>query len=274
MAGDGSVAISCWEQYFKPVKNGIWPYVNSLSRWKGSNPNGNKLLRSHLEQAIHMLLRAASARREASSFADSSNTFEVAIVKHLTLAAALFAIGVTPAFADNERGLYLGAGVGLFNIEIDDLRDVAATSEGFDSDDTVYKVFAGWRFAPFIAVELDYLDLGAPEDRIQPCRLSPEYQCTPINVEAEISGVAPYLIGTLPLGRLELFAKVGYYFYDIEINAESLGSLDDSNEDLVYGAGLGITLFEHLHARLEYEIIDISEVDDANAAWLSGAWRF
>ena len=184
-------------------------------------------------------------------------------MKHLTLAAALFAIGVTPAFADNERGLYLGAGVGLFNIEVDDVRDVASTVEGFDADDTVYKVFAGWRFAPFIAVELDYLDLGAPEDRIQD-----------INVEAEISGVAPYLIGTLPLGPLELFAKVGYYFYDIEINAENLGSLDDSNEDLVYGAGLGITLFEHLHARLEYEIIDVSEVDDANAAWLSGAWRF
>jgi outer membrane immunogenic protein len=187
----------------------------------------------------------------------------VAIVKHLTLAAALFAIGVTPAFADNERGLYLGAGVGLFNIELDDVSDVTAAVEGFDADDTVYKVFAGWRFAPFIAVELDYLDLGAPEDQIQQ-----------INVEAEISGVAPYLIGTLPLGPLELFAKVGYYFYDIEINAENLGSLDDSNEDLVYGAGLGITLFEHLHARLEYEIIDVSEVDDANAAWLSGAWRF
>ena len=137
-------------------------------------------------------------------------------MKHLTLAAALFAIGVTPAFADNERGLYLGGGVGLFNIEVD-------TVEGFDSDDTVYKVFAGWRFAPFIAVELDYLDLGAPEDRIQgPCRLTPELPMhEPIDVEAEISGVAPYLIETLPLGPLELFAKVGYYFYDIEINPKA-----------------------------------------------------
>jgi opacity protein-like surface antigen len=187
----------------------------------------------------------------------------VVIVKHLILAAALFAIGVTPAFADNERGLYLGAGVGQFNIEVDDVSDVASTVESFDSDDTVYKLLAGWRFAPFIAVELDYIDLGAPEDEIQQ-----------VNVETEINGVAPYLIGTLPLGPIELFAKVGYYFYDIQINAESLGTLDDSNEDLVYGGGLGITLLEHLHVRLEYEIIDISEVDDANALWVSGAWRF
>ena len=50
--------------------------------------------------------------------------------------------------------------------------------------------------------------------------------------------------------------------------------MSDSGEDLVYGVGIGLTFFEHLHARLEYEIIDVSEVDDANAIWLSGAWRF
>jgi opacity protein-like surface antigen len=184
-------------------------------------------------------------------------------MKHLALAMALVAFGAAPAFADNERGLYIGAGVGQFNVEIDNLDELGDTVESFDSDDTTYKVFGGWRFAPFFAVELDYIDLGAPEDTVGSTRL-----------EAEINGVAPYLIGTLPVGPIELFARVGYYFYDIELNAQDIGSIDDSNEDLVYGAGLGITLFEHLHARLEYEIIDISEVDDANAAWLSGAWRF
>jgi hypothetical protein len=49
---------------------------------------------------------------------------------------------------------------------------------------------------------------------------------------------------------------------------------DSSDEDLVYGAGIGLTLFDHLHARLEYEIIDISDLDESNALWLSGAWRF
>jgi hypothetical protein len=47
-----------------------------------------------------------------------------------------------------------------------------------------------------------------------------------------------------------------------------------SDEDLVYGAGVGVVLFDHLNARLEYEIIDIADVDDANAVWLTGAWRF
>ena len=178
-------------------------------------------------------------------------------------AAAAFAFGMSPAFADNERGLYAGVGVGQFNIEVDDVDTTDELREAFDSDDTVFKVFAGYRFAPFIGVELDYIDLGGPEDTIEN-----------VKVKAEINGVAPYLIGTLPLGPIEVFARVGYYFYDVEISGEDLGSVDDSGEDLVYGAGVGLTLFEHLHARLEYEIIDVSEVDDANAIWLSGAWRF
>jgi hypothetical protein len=35
-----------------------------------------------------------------------------------------------------------------------------------------------------------------------------------------------------------------------------------------------MTFFEHLHGRLEYEKIDSNVVDDADAIWLSGAWRF
>lgn len=179
------------------------------------------------------------------------------------LAAALFALGVVPAFADNESGLYLGVGIGQFNVEIDDVDTADDIEEAFDSDDTVWKAFAGWRFMPFIGVELAYIDLGRPEDTVEDVR-----------VETEISGIAPYVVGTLPVGPVEFFAKVGYYFYDVKINGQDIVSVDDSGEDLVYGAGVGLTLFEHLHARLEYEIIDVSEVDDANAIWLSGAWRF
>lgn len=180
-----------------------------------------------------------------------------------TLAAAVLACGMTAAHADNERGLYLGVGVGQFNVEVDDIDTTDELEEAFDSDDTVFKAFGGWRFNPFIAVELDYIDLGGPEDTIENVR-----------VKAEIDGIAPYLVGTLPIGPIEGFVRVGYYFYDVEISGEDLGSIDDSGEDLVYGVGVGLTLFEHLHARLEYEIIDVSEVDDANAIWLSGAWRF
>jgi hypothetical protein len=190
---------------------------------------------------------------------------EIAMKRGLCAVAlvAFAALGVTPVFADNDSGLYAGAGVGVFNVKIDSVEDLTDTVGSFDTDDTSFKVFGGWRFSQYISAELAYIDLGKPNDTVNDQR-----------IEAEINGVAPYLVGTLPLGPIELFAKAGYYFYDIKVNAESIRALDDSNEDFVYGAGIGITIFGRLNAQLEYEIIDVSELDDSNALWLSGAWRF
>jgi len=178
------------------------------------------------------------------------------------------AMAAAPAIADENQGLYLGAGVGLFNLEIDDFEDI--TSDTFDSDDTSLKIFGGWRFNPYFAAELAYIDFGGPEDTVDSGGVN-------VDVQAEIAGFAPYLVGTLPLGIFELFAKVGYYFYDVDFTASAPGvSASDSisDEDLVYGAGLGLVLFDHLNARLEYEIVDVSDVQDAYAIWLTGAWRF
>jgi hypothetical protein len=187
----------------------------------------------------------------------------IAAVLTLALAAA-----AGPVFADENKGFYLGAGVGEFSLEVDDIEDI--TGANFDSDDTSLKAFGGWRFNPYFAAELAYIDFGGPEDTLT-------LAGTPVNADVEISGIAPYLVGTLPLGIFELFAKVGYYFYDVEVTASGGGvsaSDDMSDEDLVYGAGVGLVLFNHLNARLEYEIVDVSDVEDASALWLTGAWRF
>ena len=37
---------------------------------------------------------------------------------------------------------------------------------------------------------------------------------------------------------------------------------------------LGVTLFQHLNTKIQYEFFDNDEVDDAYALWLTGAWRF
>lgn len=181
----------------------------------------------------------------------------------LITSAILIALGSAPAFADENSGFYVGAGVGQFNAKIDNAADVADTVGGFDADDTTMKFFAGWRFNPYVALELDYLDLGNPEDRIDSRR-----------VNADVNGFAPYIVGTLPVGPVELFAKAGYLFYDVKVDVDNLRVIDDNTQDFVYGGGIGVTLFDHLNTRLEYEVIDIGAVDDANALWLSAAWRF
>jgi OOP family OmpA-OmpF porin len=186
-------------------------------------------------------------------------------MKTLTALVLLFFAATTSFAADNESGLYLGAGVGQFNVEIDDVTDVANAVDNLDSDDTSFKIFGGWRFNNWLSAELAYIDFGGPDDDV-----------AGNNLEAEIDGFAPYIIGTLPLGPIEVFAKAGYLFYDlnVKVNGDRVGSKSGSDEDFVYGAGLGITLFERLNARLEYEIIDVSELDTSDALWLTGSWRF
>jgi hypothetical protein len=174
---------------------------------------------------------------------------------------------------ENEQGFYIGGGVGQFNVQIDDVDDTDDAIQRLDDDDTAWKLFGGYRFNPHIAVELAYIDFGGPSDEFSADGSSGDYT-------VELNGLAPTLIGTVPLGPVDLFAKVGYYFYDVEIDADfdDLGddvfNSDDSGEDLLYGFGVGMTFFERLNAKLEYEKIDADRIDDADALWFSGAWRF
>jgi outer membrane immunogenic protein len=184
---------------------------------------------------------------------------------------ALGSFGSTSALADNDGGLYLGGGVGQFDIEIDGLDGVDEAIGRLDDDDTAWQAFVGWRINPYISLQAAYVDFGRPED---------DFTTSTGNhgkFRAKLSGFAPSIIGTLPLGPVELSAKLGYYFYDLEIRGD-IDDLDvdtdDSGEDLMYGFGVGMTFFERLHAKLEYEKIDLDNVDDSNAFWLTGAWRF
>jgi opacity protein-like surface antigen len=185
-------------------------------------------------------------------------------MKRLLFALSLFVLGISPGLAqENTDGFYVGLGLGQFNVEVDNLDEAGDVASDFDADDTSWKIFGGWRFNPYFALEVAWIDLGGPEDDV-----------AGESVEADISGVAPYAVATLPLGIFEIFGKVGYYFYDVELNVADLDVIDGSDEDFVYGAGVGLTFFEGLNFRLEYEIIDVSDVDDANALWLTGAFRF
>jgi hypothetical protein len=183
------------------------------------------------------------------------------------LLACILLLGfASTALADNDQGLYLGAGVGYFRLKAEQIPGAQPITGEFDSEDVSFKAFAGWRFNRYLAAELDYIDFGKPNEDV-----------SGVEVNASINGVAPYLVGTLPLGPLELFAKVGYLFYDlkIEVADQEVSSLSGDQDDLLYAAGLGITLFGRVNAALEYETVDVSgAVRDADALWLSGAWRF
>jgi OOP family OmpA-OmpF porin len=182
------------------------------------------------------------------------------------------AAGVSYA-AENPSGFYVGAGIGQFNVNIDDIDQTDNAIERLDDNDASWKAFVGYRINPYIALEAAYIDFGKPNTRSSASGSNGDYR-------VKVNGFAPYVIGTIPLGPVELFGKIGYYFYDVDLRADFDDPLkpdidsSKSDEDLMYGVGIGATFFDHLNARLEYERIDSSRLDDADALWASASWRF
>ena len=125
----------------------------------------------------------------------------------------------------------------------------------------------------------------APSSRVRLCSSHPRIiteRCAAssearnaLNVFAtEAQGFAPSFVGLLPLGPVELFARGGILWYDLEIARNDNSLADVSDRDSIFGAGIGFTIAERLNLRAEYEVVEIDGLDDPNAVWLTAAWRF
>jgi len=173
---------------------------------------------------------------------------------------ALAGAGQAVAQDDEEQqGFYVGAGVGDFSTQIDELD---GDDINFDESDAAYKLFFGYRFNQFFGAQLEYLDLGRSDSAVG-------LQ----NLEVETGGYAARIEGTLPIAFFELFATAGLMFSDVEANLGGTEVFDESDNDPVYSVGIGFEIAERAVLRLEYEVIDIETYDDAEAIWLTAAWR-
>jgi hypothetical protein len=179
-----------------------------------------------------------------------------------------------PAFADNATGPYVGGSFGQFNLDIDNLHDLGqSVSSIAHSNADARKYFAGWRLTPYFALEGAYVDLGNPGSNFTTTGSNGNYHI-------HMDGFSPTAIGTLPLGPVDLFAEAGYLFYNVNLTAnytapgtETVQS-SHTRSDFLYGGGLGLTLFNHLNVRGEYQVLNLQEYHNSNALWLSAAWRF
>jgi len=188
------------------------------------------------------------------------NTFRLMI-------GAAFLLASGTAFAqdrDNTEGLYIGGGYGSFSATIDNLDDVADAVSDFDEDEGSSKYFVGYRFNKFLSLQADLYDLGDSATTLRG---------QPISSKTEAYGASA--VGTLPIGFVELFARAGVIFYDLEVTTPNISDrIDQSDNDLVYSVGVGFTFVHRFNLQLEYEVLDISEFDDADAYWLNASWRF
>lgn len=195
-------------------------------------------------------------------------------MRKLVLGACVaLGLATSPVMAAEDSGLYLGAGIGDSTIKSDRI-SFDDISFRFNDGDTAFKIFGGWRLNRYIGAELDYVDLGTASDRF---RFDDGLDDITIKTDISVTAWVPYVVGTLPIGIFELSAKVGYAFWDADFKARASGIPSErdseSDEDFAYGFGAGVTLFDHLNAKLEYEVVDVSDAD-LEVWWITGAWRF
>jgi OOP family OmpA-OmpF porin len=161
--------------------------------------------------------------------------------KHLTLSLiAAFSLASLPTLAA-DNGIYLGASVGQSGLQVDDF--------DYDADATGYKLIAGWRFLDWLAVEGNYVDFGSGDDTVAGSR-----------IETEADGVSLSAVGFLPVGPVDLFARVGAIDWSADVSSPGFGRASDDGTDLTYGVGAQFRVWS-LSIRAEYERFDVSDAD-------------
>ena len=164
------------------------------------------------------------------------------MIKTNAIASALLlgALGVSAAQAAAPIGPYIGGSATQSRFDTDnfELSDV-------DDEDTGWKAFVGWRFAPFFAVEGGYTDFGqsdAPGDDLS----------DPFSLD--VKGISAFGVGIIPIGPIELFGKVGGARLKANY-AIGADEFKDSSTEFAYGAGVQFA-FGNVGLRAEYENFD------------------
>jgi len=171
------------------------------------------------------------------------------------LLAAMFASAA--ARAEDDAGYYIGAGVGQASQEAGE----------FEGDDTSFKLFAGWSFNKYFAVEGGYIDGGDQSDDLG-------------SIHAVVGSDGFFVAGLarLPLagGIVSPYAKLGYTFYSAKTTLSSGGqsiSESESDEDLLFGGGLEFKLGDNFRLRTEFEKVNVPDASFEIYS-IAGTWQF
>lgn len=182
---------------------------------------------------------------------------------------AIAALNCTITAAD-DSGWYVGANAGQSRADIDEEKiSRALLGAGFatnsitsDERDLGYKLFGGYQFSRYFALEGGYFDLG---------EFSYQANTTPsgtLRGDIELKGINFDAIGILPFtDRFSAFGRVGVNYAEAKDSFRGSGAVDvldphssKRRANYKYGAGLQYALAESVTVRLEAERY---RVDDA-----------
>jgi len=164
-----------------------------------------------------------------------------------------------PLGAYAGKGFYAGGSIGS-----------AALNEDFDgltidSNSTAFRLFGGWRFNEYFALEGGYQDFGDFEQ-------STNIEGAPVTVNLSADGFTLGVAGSLPVGeRFSVMGRFGMFYWDgnAEINNVSQATPEDNNP--YFGIGLGYAVTDRF---LLTGDITRFELDGANGNVIALGFQF
>lgn len=185
---------------------------------------------------------------------------------------ALFAF-VAPVRADPPLGPYIGVGVGVSNVIVEEDDDDCCYYYDYEYDegeeDVGFSVHSGWRFHPYLAVEIGYLDAGEPQwdDGFVYVRELDDVFDTWVNLDLQAAQVSA--LGILPFSDFwEVYGRLGvaYWWADADQllvrtfdGAVFEQTVDDEGTTFLIGIGFGVSPTRAWHLRLEFQSFWIEE---------------
>ncbi|MDH3813081.1 MAG: porin family protein [Acidobacteriota bacterium] len=173
------------------------------------------------------------------------------------LCLSIILVAVAAPASAIENGFYLGGSIGGSSLEVQDVAEEFGAFR-FSDGGTAFKLFGGFRFLNFLAVEAGYVDLGDPTDVIA------SIEGDELEVQIGLKGWDAFAVGLLPLGPVDLFAKVGVVSWDADIVAvldDVIDSDSESGTDAAYGIGVALRLGK-VALRAEGEQFKIADAED------------
>ena len=149
-------------------------------------------------------------------------------IRKLTLACMVAPTLVIGSVRAAEPGFYLGASAGQTTVDTDasELGYVGESGVKLDDDDTSWKAFAGYNFSDWLGLEFSYVDFG-----------SFSHDSGEASFREDLNGLNGFLVGYLPIGAVDLFAKAGAQNFHSEVDYGPQ-THSDNEAEFAYGVGL------------------------------------
>lgn len=161
----------------------------------------------------------------------------------LTAAGVLLACAAAPSAQAAQPGFYLGGGVGMYTLDIDDL--------DYDDDAALLRGFGGFRLNDHWAIEADYQYFQQAEDEVLGQDVELDFQAITLSVRP-----------ILPLGdAIDLYARAGWTWYDAEASVSGFPAVDGSDDDFTWGGGIDFHLGDLLTLRGDVSRVEVEDSD-------------